>query len=179
MAEADGTLNRAVELLAQCRAEITAIETALGTNVHGSAASLAARLAVRHSQTGLRRGRLHMLRGPNAVGGSKSSASKWFQGGTVYLQGHLDGPFVATPATITYPSAYFAGAAPKYVIAKYVDGTLGSLFYGGSVQVLYDQITVTQFKVACKQRDGTGAWVSGGSVNGYYVAWLAFGGAPA
>lgn len=171
-----GALNRAIALLAQCRDEVAAIETALGTNVHGSAASLAARLNVHHSPSGLRRGFVYALRGPNPVGAAKGNAENWWQGGNTYIQVGSNAS-TTTVTTITFPTAYFAGNPPSYVIAKYHNQNLTGLI--GSVQVLYDSITTTQFQTTAKQIKSDGTWQAAGSGESYKINWIAFGGAPA
>lgn len=175
-----GALNRAMALLSQARDEITAIETKLGTNVHGSAASLAARLAVHHSPSGIRRGNVRALRGPNTVGGAKASVEDWWIGGTTYIQAGVSSFNTTGIQTATFPNSYFAGNPPQYVIAKF--GARGSAGPDvvGSVQVVYDTITVTTFQFYAKKMTTAGAWQDAGTGGiTYEVNWLAFGGAPA
>lgn|SRR5678815_257759 len=172
-----GGLTRAMALLSQARDEITAIETKLGTDIRGTAASLAARLAVHHSQSGIRRGNVYSLRGPNVVGGAKASAENWWQGGTVYIQVGQNFFSGVTTGTITYPTAYFAGNPPQYVICKYFNSTGSGKV--GSVQAIYDTITVTTFQFVCKQIVSGGTWQNAGAGEDYDVNWIAFGGAPA
>lgn len=174
-----GGLNRAMTLLAQARDEITAIETKLGTNVHGSAASLAARLAVHHSPSGLRRGNVYSLRGPNTVGGAKASVENWWIGGTTYIQAGVSSFNTTGIQTAFFPGAYFAANPPQYVIAKFSEpGSVTN--FPGSVQVLYDSITITQFQLYAKKMKAGGAWQDAGTGGiTYEVNWIALGGAPA
>jgi hypothetical protein len=177
-----GALNRAMALLSQARDEITAIETKLGTNVHGSAASLATRLAVHHSPSGIRRGNVYSLRGPNSVGGARATVEDWWLGGSTYMQVGQNAFHLTTTGTITFPSAYFAGNPPQYVICKYMtqDSGIGStLGKVGSAQALYDSITVTQFQFVAKQIISGGTWQNAGSGDDYTINWIALGGAPA
>lgn len=177
---AGGALNRAVALLAQCRDEITAIETKLGTNPHGSAASLAARLAVHHAPSGLRRGQVRALRGPNAVGAARSNIENWWTGSATYVQ--IDSvSSTSTTTTITFPSAYFAGNPPLYVVAKFWDNALTSTSgLTGYCQVLYDSITTTQFQVVTKRIKTDGTWENAGTSGvAFRISYIAVGGAPA
>jgi len=174
-----GGLTRAMALLSQARDEITAIETKLGTNVHGTATDLAARLAVHHSPSGIRRGNVRALRGPNTVGGAKATIEDWWIGGTTYIQAGLTSFNTTGIQTAFFPSAYFAGNPPQYIIAKFAEPATVTNFCG-SVQVLYDSITVSQFQLYAKKMKAGGLWQDAGTGGVTYdVHWLAFGGAPA
>jgi hypothetical protein len=176
-----GALNRAMALLSQGRDEITAIETKLGTVVRGTAASLAARLAMHHAPSGLRRGQVRALRGPNTVGGAKSSIENWWTGSATYIQADSVAATTLT-TTITFPTAYFAGQPPQYIIAKFWDNALNSVSgLAGSCQVLYDSITVTQFQVKTRRQLTTGLWEDLGARGAFdtgRIAYIAIGGAP-
>jgi hypothetical protein len=165
-----GALTRAMQLLGQCRDEITAIETKLGTDVAGTAATLAAFLDMRHAPSGLRRGKAHLLRQPNTSPGIYKTAKGWFEGFDTYIQVGRTGTLTAAQNTITFSTAY--SVAPVYVIAQYMNASTAVM---GDVQVLHDQTTTTTFKVYGKQFSGA-SWVD--ATANWRCQFIALGGSP-
>lgn len=176
-----GGLNETLRQLAQLREEVTAVETALGTNPQGSAASVAARLDVRHAKCGLRRGQVFQARSANRVTNSGYDVMLWFDGGDRYVQWGLAGPYTTTGVkTITYPKAYFSTLRPDLILAAFVSSSSdANKEKCGDVQVIYDQITDTTFKVQGRGYTGAaGAATWGDATNGWYALWVAYGGFP-
>jgi len=173
-------LNRAMELLGQCRDEITAIETVLGTGLKGSSADLATRLATRISPSGILRGQVYALRGPNADPTSLFSLAKWRTGGNTYVQFGQSALISDALETITFTRAYFTGLPPAIVIAQY-GSTANSGHPLGDIQVARDQITITNFKVRSFHFFGAGgsaSWAVADTSTSFRCTWIALGGFP-
>ena len=165
-----GALTRAMQLLGQCRDEITAIETKLGTSIAASASTLASRLDMRHAPSGLRRGKLHLLRQPNASVGIYNGVEGWFEGFDTYVQFGRTGTLTAAQNTITFAKSY--SVAPTYIMAQYMNASTAVM---GDVQVLYDQTTTTTFKIYGKQFSGS-SWVD--ATSNWRCLYMAWGGTP-
>jgi hypothetical protein len=164
---AEGELTRATALLAQARAEVAAIETALGTLPKGSAADLAARLAVRHSKSGIPRGRLWASTGGPALG-----PIGWYTRGAQRVQIGLSGPYQAAAQTINWPTAYTV--APSAVLVNYVCHGTDKLL--GTVQADPSTFSTTQFKIVAQNFSTTNVWGAPSVTARFYVIWLAIGG---
>lgn len=158
-----GGLNRGMALLKQARDEITAIETALGTDPAGSATDLVTRLAKRLSPSGIPRGRVY---------GMFSGGKGWFSHAGFNIQFGYSGPFTAAKNTITYPTAYSSALLkPTHILVKFVAPAAGRC---GDCQLLYDTIGQTTFKVYGREWSTGHAWVD--AVSNWYCHWVAVGG---
>lgn len=174
------SLTRAMELLGQCRDEIAAIEAALGTVPKGSSADVAARLSTRLSRSGILRGHVHAIRGPNADPTTLFSASGWRTGGNTYVQFGQSALVSAGLSTITFTRAYFTSLPPAIVVAHY-GSTANTGHPLGDVQVARDQITITDFKVRTYHffgSGGSGTWAVADTSTSFRVTWVALGGFP-
>ena len=164
---AEGELTRATTLLAQARAEIAAVETALGTLPKGSAASLAARLAVRHSPSGIPRGRVW-----SSTGGPNAGPFGWYTRGAQRVQIGIAGPFQTSPQVISYTTSYSVN--PQAVLVGYVCHATDKLL--GYAQIDTSLFTSSQFKVIVQNFSTANAWGTPSVTARYHIVWLAFGG---
>jgi hypothetical protein len=158
-----GGLNRGMELLVQARDEITAIETALGTDPAGSVTNLMTRLAVRHARSGLPRGKIQISNEPN---------SGWFNVSGFNVQIGITGALQQHDNTITFATAY--SVAPSFVVARYVGHASDKLC--GQCCVKKGSITTTDFHVLTKNFNTSDAWGNPTSSSRFYVIYAAFGG---
>lgn len=157
-----GALNRAMALLKQCRDEITAIETALGTDPAGTAATVLARLAVRHSKSGIPRGRLY----------SVGNGTGWFTHGGLNVQIGITGAISGSTIVVTYPQAYTV--APSGILSRYVVHETDLLC--GECQTESDQITTTSFRLMLRNFNAAGTFTIPSGSNRCYAIWMAIGG---
>lgn len=177
--DGETALNRAMALLDQCRDEIEAIETALGTDPAGNQTDLLTRLSKRVSKSGILRGAVHAYRGPNNDPTSLFSVTNWRQGGSTYVQFGIDGLFSVASPSVTFGRSYFSALGPNIVIAQWVnrDLTINPL---GDIQVHRDTIDETGFECDAFQftdAGGLGTWAAAGSAN-FYIGYIALGGFP-
>jgi hypothetical protein len=158
-----GGLNRGMELLAQARDEITAIETALGTDPAGSVTNLLTRLAVRHARSGLPRGKVQAVPEPSAG---------WFSVNGLNYQFGITGVVGTSVVTIFYPTSYTV--APSIIVANYVAHAT-DLFVGES-QVVKSSIGTSSFQVQSQNFNSTNVWGAPTLSNRCYIHWVAIGG---
>lgn len=158
-----GGLNRAMELLGQCRDEVTAVETALGTDPAGSATNLLSRLAIRHARSGLPRGRVQAVVDPNAG---------WFNVAGLNVQIGISGALSTEDATITFASGYTI--APSMILVRYVMHATDKLL--GETQLKPGSVTTTDFHTLTRNFSSTDVWGSPSITKRYHVIYMAIGG---
>jgi len=168
-------VDNAMELLDQARKEVQAVQNMFGTDPAGTRTTLKDRLAYRVSPSGIRRGGVVSLRGPNATVGSGSTVHDWYEGGSIYWQLFR---FQAATAglglvTATYNRSYFTSLEPDLVIVQ-MDRAGNELL--GSVQIQPSTITVNSFKFTARTFDSNRNWGAPGG-RPFYTC-LAVGGFP-
>lgn len=159
---AGGGLTSAVKRLSELRAEVVAIETALGVQLKGAAASLAARLAVRLSRNGIPRGQPFVA--PTGL---------WYDGTTWVASGQVTktsgGP---TFDLINFGFTYLSADRPKAVFtaAKTAHAT------DKCGWALTGRILTTGFYVSMGRRNSS---FNSTLPEDITVNWFAVGGTPA
>lgn len=159
-----GGLNRAMELLGQARDEITAIETALGTDPAGSVATLLARLDVRHAKCGIPRGRVLYQPDPNAG---------WFDVLGTNVQIGVSGAVNSADFLVSFATSYTH--APSIIVAAFVLHESDLVL--GEAQLKAGSLDTGGFHVLGKVFNAANAWVDpGASPLRYRVIYMAIGG---